>query len=92
MVANMNKILMAEAILAIVSKFGYKEMVPYINERDVISLDTFKSTKLAEYFTIDSSLVFKNGRANPYHIFELFGDFGGHDASQVRLLLLKHIA
>ena len=47
---------------------------------------------MAEYFTINSSWAFKNERAIPYHIFELFGDFGGHVATQVRLLLLKHIA
>ena len=41
---------------------------------------------------LNTSHAFKNGCANPNHIFKLFGDFGGHDASQVRLLLLKHIA
>ena len=33
-----------------------------------------------------------NGRANPNHIYKLFGDFAGYNATQVRLLLLKHIA
>ena len=92
MAANVNKISMAEAILVSVSKYGYKEMVPFINERDAISLDAFKSTKLAECFTIDTSWAFVNGRANPNHIYELFGDFAGHKATQVMLLLLKHIA
>ena len=55
MAAGMNKLSMAAAILASVSKYGYKEMVPFINERDAFSLDTFKSTKLAECFTIDTS-------------------------------------
>ena len=54
---------MAEAILASVCKYGYKEMLPYINERDAISLDAFKSTKLAEYFTLETSRAFKNGCA-----------------------------
>ena len=83
---------MVATILVSVSKYGYKEMVPYINERDASSLDAYKSTKLAEYFSIDTSCAFKNGHVNPNHIFELFGHFGGHDASQVHLLLLKHIA
>ena len=43
-------------------------------------------------FTIDTSRAFKNGHTNPNHIFKLFGDFGGHKATQVRLLLLQHIA
>ena len=83
---------MAEELLASVSRFGYKQMVPFINERDAISLNTFKTTKLAEFFVIDTSRAFVNGRANPNHIYELFGDFAGHTATQVRLLLLKHIA
>ena len=92
MAANANRNSMAAAILASVSNYGYKEMVPYINERDATSLNAYKTTKLAEYFTIDTSCAFKNGRANPNHIFELFGDFGEHNATQVRLLLLQHIA
>ena len=91
MVANVSKISTAQAILTSVSKYGYKEMVPFINERDATSLNALKSTKLSEYFILNTSHAFKNGRANPNHIFKLFGDFGGHDASQVRLLLLKHI-
>ena len=92
MVAGTNKLSMAAAILASVSRYGYKEMVPFINERDAFSLDTFKATKLSECFTIDTSRAFVNGRANANHVYELFGDFVGHDAIQVRLLLLKHIA
>ena len=79
---------MAEELLASVSGFGYKQMVPFINERDAISLDAFKTTKLAECFVIDTSRAFVNGRANPNHIYELFGDFAGYTATQVRLLLL----
>ena len=90
--ANAGKISMVEAVLPSMSKYGYKEMVPYINEQDAISLDAFKSTKLAEHFIINTFRTFKNGCVNPNHIFELFRDFGRHDSTQVRLLLLKHIA
>ena len=72
MAADANKLSMAAAILTSVSRYGYKEMVPFINERDAFSLDTFKSTKLAECFTIDTSRVFVNGRTNANHIYELW--------------------
>ena len=29
---------------------------------------------------------------NPSHLFEIFGNFSGHDAVEVRELLLEHIA
>ena len=86
------KISMAEELLSMVSCFGYKEIVPFINERDAITLDKFKTTQLAEYFTIDTSRAFVNGRANSNHIYELFGDLAGYTVMQVRLLLLKHMA
>ena len=54
MVAAGKKVSMAEELLACVSGFGYKQMVPFINERDAISLDTFKTTKCAECFMIDT--------------------------------------
>ena len=92
MAAAGKNISMAEELLASVSRFGYKQMVPFINERDAISLDAFKTTKLAECFVIDTSRAFVNGHANPNHIYDLFGDFARYTATQVRLLLLKHIA
>ena len=67
-------------------------MVPYINEHDAIGLDTFKTMKLAQVFAVDTSRAYKNGRANPSHLFEIFGHFSGHDAVEVCELLLEHIA
>ena len=81
----------AAAILPNVSHYGYKEMVLYINERDAVSVDSYKKTKLAEYFSIDTSQAFKNGCTNPKHIFELFGDFSSHDVNELCILLLKSI-
>ena len=42
----------AAELLSNITRYGYKEMVPYINERDAIGLDTFKTTKLAQVFTL----------------------------------------
>ena len=67
-------------------------MVPYINERDAVGLETFKSSKLGQLFAVDTSRTYKNGRANPSHLFEIFGNFSGHDAMEVREVLLEHIA
>ena len=41
---------------------------------------------------LDTSLVYQNGRPNPNHIFELFGQLSGHSAPNVRFLLLTDIA
>ena len=46
MAATWKKVSMAEELLASVSGFGYKQMVPFINERDAISLDTFKNNQV----------------------------------------------
>ena len=67
-------------------------MVPHINQRDAVGLETFKSSKLGQLFAVDTSCTYKNGRANPGHLFEIFGNFSGHDAMEVRELMLEHIA
>ena len=59
----------AAELLSNIMRYGYKEMVLYNNESDVISLDTFKTTKLAQVFAVDTSHTYKNGRANSSHLF-----------------------
>ena len=81
----------AAELLSNITRYGYKEMVLYINECDAIGLDTFKTTKLAQVFAVDTSHAYKNGRANPSYLFEIFSNFSGHDAVEVRELLLEHI-
>ena len=82
----------AAELLSNITKYGYKKMVPYINECDAVGLETFKSLKLGQLFAVDTSRTYKNGRANPGHLFEIFGNFSSHDALEVRELLLEHIA
>ena len=82
----------AAELLSNITKYGYKKMVPHINERDAVGLETFKSSKLGQLFAVDTSRTYKNGRANPGHLFEIFGNFSGHDAMEVRELMLEHIA
>ena len=79
----------AAELLSNITMYGYKEMVPFINECDAISLD--KTTKLAQVFRVDTSRAYKNGRVNPSHLFEIFGNFSGHDAVEVCELLLEHM-
>ena len=82
----------AAELLSNMTKYGYKNMVPYINEGDAVGLETFKSLKLGQLFAVDTSRTCKNGRANPSHLFEIFGHFSGHEAMEVREVLLEHIA
>ena len=81
----------AAELLSNITRYGCKDMVPYINERDAVGLDTFKTTKLAQVFAVDTSHAYKNGRANPSHLFEIFGHFSGHDVVEVCELLLEHL-
>ena len=67
-------------------------MVPHINEHDAVGLETFKTSKLGQLFAVDTSRTYKNGRVNPGHLFEIFGNFSGHDVMEVRELMLEHIA
>ena len=70
----------------------YKTYVAKINECDAVMPDNFKNSRWANYFTVDSSNVVKNGRANPNHVFDTFGLFSGHTGTEVRVKLLENIA
>ena len=71
--------------------YGYKKFCAVIGEWDSISLDFYKASKWLNYFTLDTSLMFKNGKVNPDHVYELFGSFNGLSAQEVRMHLLEYI-
>ena len=71
--------------------YGYKKFCSYISERDSISLEFYKASKWVNYFALDISLTFKNGKVNPDHVYELFGNFNGLSAKEVRMHLLEYI-
>ena len=43
------------------------------------------------YFALDTSLTFKNGKVNPDHVYELFGNFNGLSGRGVHSHLLEYI-
>ena len=71
--------------------YGYKKFCAFISECDSISLDFYKASKWENYFTLDTSLTFKNGKVNPDHVYELLGSFNGLSAQEVRMHLLEYI-
>ena len=50
-----------------------------------------KASKWVNYFVLDTSLTFKNGKVNPDHVYELFGNFNGLSSRGVRSHLLEYI-
>ena len=59
---------------------------------DAVTGENYKNSKWANYFTVDALNMVRNGRANPNHLFELFGSFSGHNGTEVRIHLLKNVA
>ena len=70
----------------------YKTYIAKLNECDAVTPDNYKNSRWANYFTIDSSNIVKNKRANPNHVFDIFGSFSGHTGTEVRVRLLENIA
>ena len=75
-----------------VSSYGYKQVVPSLNKGDIIMLEQYQECELSQYFEVDLVNVYKNGRPNPNHMYEVFGKFSSHMSDQVRLLMLQAIA
>ena len=82
---------MSAELMHKMNPYGYKKFCAFISECDSISLDFYKASKWVNYFALDISLTFKNGKVNPDHIYELFGNFDGLSAQEVRLHLLEYI-
>ena len=70
----------------------YKMYVAKLREDDAVTGENYKNSKWANYFTVDALNTVRNGRANPNHLFELFGSFSGHTSTEVRIHLLKNKA
>ena len=71
-------------MFAHVTQYAYQRYVPYISERDAVTREGFEKSKLAEWYMLDTSLVYQNGQPNPNHIFDLFGSLSSHSATDVR--------
>ena len=56
---------LATELLHKISPMPYKTYVAKINECDAVTPDNLKNSRWANYFTVDSSNIVKNGRANP---------------------------
>ena len=85
------KVSLAEELLQKISPMPYKTFVSHIKEEDALSPETFKNSRWANYFAVDTSRLVTNGRANPNHVYDLFGTFSGNSGSEVRVKLLQHI-
>ena len=83
---------LAAELLHKISPMPYKMCVAKINECDAVTPDDFKNSRWANYFTVESSNIVKNGRANPNHVFNIFGSFSGHTGTEVHVKLLENIA
>ena len=82
---------MSAELMHKMNPYGYKKFCSYISERDSISLEFWKASKWVNYFALDTSLTFKNGKVDPNHVYELFGNFNGLSAQEVRMHLLEYI-
>ena len=83
---------LAAELLHKISPMPYKTYVAKINECDAVTPDNFKNSRWANYFTVDSSNIVKNGLANPNYVFDIFGSFSGHMGTEVHVKLLENIA
>ena len=82
----------SQNVFAHVMQYAYRRYVPYISEHDAVTREYFERSNLAKRFVLDTSLVYQNGCPNADHIYELFGALSGHNALNVRFMLLSDIA
>ena len=72
--------------------YNYKRYVSTLSDKEALTVKEFKQSRWSNYFTLDLSATFKNGKANPNHIFEIFASIGCNIATDVRVALLQNVA
>ena len=85
-------LLLTEELVQKIQPRLYKRYVAKLREQDAVTGENYKNSKWANYLMEDALNTVRNGRANPNHLFELFGSFSGHSSTEVRIQLLKNIA
>ena len=83
---------LTDELVQITQPKPYKRYLAKLREDDAVTGGNYKNSKWANYFMVDASHTVRNGRANPSHLFELFGTFSSHTSTEVRIELLKNIA
>ena len=83
---------MAAELLHKMNPYQYKKYCAVINEADSVSVPFYKASKWVNYFALDTSLTFRNGKRNNDHVYEYFGQFNGVSANMVRKNLLSYVS
>ena len=91
MVARNVSTSMSAELMQKLHPYGYKKYVAILHEGDCISQEFFRASKWVNYFALDMSLTFRNGKVNPDHVYELFGSFNGLSSREVRSYLLGYV-
>ena len=85
------KTISQELYNAIKSK-DYCDFVGNIGPKDGLGIAAFQETTWAQQYTVDTSLLHRNGhRTNNNHIYQMFGEFSGMDSEEVKITMLNEI-
>ena len=72
--------------------YKYKRYVSTLKDSVALTAKEFKQSNWAAYFVLDMSVTFRNGKANPDHLFEFFANLSQNSATDVRVALLQNVA
>ena len=72
--------------------YKYKRYDSTLKDSDALTAEEFKQSNLANYFVLDTSFTFQNGKANPNHLFVFFANLSQNIATDVQVALLQNVA
>ena len=59
---------------------------------EALTVEEYKQSRWSNYFALDLAATFKNGKANPNHIIEMFTNISQNISTDVRVALLQNVA
>ena len=63
--------------------YKYKRYVSTLKDSVALTAEEFKKSNWANYFVLDTSFTYRNGKANPNHLFEFFANLSQNRATDV---------
>ena len=63
--------------------YKYKRYISTLKDSDALTVEEFKESNWAAYFVLDMSITFRNGKANPDHLFEFFANLSQNSATDI---------
>ena len=82
----------AEELFDAIRLRDYCEYVPKLNKADIMNPKEFAESMYSDIYELDTRICYHDRRINKDHIYDIFSDFSGTDASTAKVDMLSEVS